>query len=56
MVDEQKKEEFAQLFMQLSPADHKLTLEYVDALKAGDTEKMEQLWQEARSRGKDDGQ
>lgn len=56
MLDEQKKAEFVQLYAQLSPADRERVHEYVDALKAGDAEKIERLWREAHSRGKEDSE
>lgn len=50
MLDEQKKAEFVQLYAQLSPADRELVHEYVDALKAGDTEKVERMEREVGMR------
>lgn len=43
----EEKMDFIRLYIQLDPADQKLLLEYIDALKAGDMEKVERMEREA---------
>lgn len=43
----EEKMEFIRLYIQLDPADQELLLEYIDALKAGDMEKVERMEREA---------
>lgn len=43
----EEKMEFIRLYIQLDPADRELLLEFIDALKAGDMEKVERMEREA---------